>query len=95
VGKGDLGLRHLKFKTEVCLLSLALSLFVVSAFFYSYQTGSTNVMLNWGSYPYQGYSLALVAFGSVLTLVAFVSYSKRGKSIYIDTFDFSCEDKSN
>ena len=95
MGKGDLGLRHLKFKTEVCLLSLALSLFVVSAFFYSYQTGNSSVILNWGSYPYQGYSLALVAFGSVLTLVAFVSYSKRGKSIYIDTFDFSCEDKSN
>ncbi|MGO8806166.1 MAG: hypothetical protein ACLQO7_06120 [Candidatus Bathyarchaeia archaeon] len=85
----------MKFKTEVLLLSLALSLFVVSAFFYSYQTGATSLTLNWGTYPYQGYSLALVAFGSVLTLVAFVSYSKRGKSVYIETPDFSCEDKSN
>jgi hypothetical protein len=90
-----IGVRNLKFKTEVCLLSLALSLFVVSAFFFSYQTGSTSLMLNWGSYPYQGYSLALVGFGAVLTLVAFVSYAKRGKSIYIETFDFSSEDKSN
>ena len=80
-GKGDL-----KFKREVCLLSLALSLFVVSAFFYSYQTSSANLTVNWASYPYQGYSLALVAFGSVLTLAAFVSYSKRGKNIYVETF---------
>lgn len=85
----------MKFKTEVSLLSLALLLFVVSAFFYSYQTGNSSVTLNWGSYPYQGYSLGLVAFGSVLTLIAFVSYSKRGKSIYIETLDFSGKDKSN
>jgi hypothetical protein len=95
VGKRRSGVRHLKFKTEVCLLSLALSLFVVSAFFYSYQTGSASLALNGGTYPYQGYSLALVAFGSVLTLVAFASYSKRGKNIYIETLDFSRDDKSN
>ncbi len=68
---------------------------MVSAFFYSYQTGNTSLMLNWSAYPYQGYSLALMAFGSVLTLVAFVSYSKRGKNIYVEAFDFSSEDKSN
>ncbi len=90
-----IGVRHLKFKTEVGLLSLALSLFVASAFFYSYQTSSSSVTFNWGSYPYQGYSLALVAFGSVLTFVAFVSYSRRGKNIYIETIDFSSENKSN
>ncbi|HMK94890.1 MAG TPA: hypothetical protein VK536_05755 [Candidatus Limnocylindrales bacterium] len=80
----------MKFKAEVCLLSLALSLFVISAFFYSYQTVSANLTANW-SYPYQGYSIGLVAFGSVLTLAAFVSYSKRGKNIYVETF--SSEDK--
>ena len=85
----------MKFKTEVCLLSLALSLFVISAFFYSYQTGSANLTVNLASYPYQGYSIALVAFGAVLTVAAFVSYSKRGKNIYIETFDFSSEDKPN
>jgi len=76
-------------------LSLALSLFVVSAFFYSYQTSSANLTVNWASYPYQGYSLALVAFGSVLTLAAFVSYSKRGKIFMLKLFDFSNEDKPN
>ena len=82
----------MKFKTEVCLLSLALSLFVISAFFYSYQIGSSNLTVNW-AYPYQGYSLALVAFGSVLTVAAFASYSRRGKNIYVETFDFSSEDE--
>ena len=82
----------MKFKTEVCLLSLAISLFVISAFFYSYQTGSANLTVNW-AYPYQGYSLALAAFGSAFMVTAFISYSKRGKSIYVETFDFSSEDK--
>ena len=70
-------------------MSLALSLFVVSAFFYSYQTGSVNLNV------YQGYSLLMVAFGSVFTAAAFVSYSKRGKNVYLDTFDFSGDDKPN
>lgn len=82
----------MKFKKEVCLLSLALSLFVVSAFFYSYQAGNVNIGL---AYPYQEYSLLMVVFGSVLTAAAFVSYSKRGKHIYTDTFDFSGEDEPN
>ena len=85
----------MKFKTEVCLLSLALVLFVVSAFFYSYQTGGSNFGLNWASYPYQGYALAFVSFGLVLTVAASVSYSKRGKNLFNETFDFSSEDKSN
>ena len=76
-------------------MSLALSLFVVSAFFYSYQTGSVNLNVNWSAYPYQGYSLLMVAFGSVFTAAAFVSYSKRGKNVYLDTFDFSSDDKPN
>ena len=85
----------MKFKTEVCLLSLALVLFVVSAFFYSYQTGGSNFSLNWASYPYQGYALAFVSFGLVLTVTASVSYSKRGKNMFNEDFDFSAEDKSN
>jgi hypothetical protein len=55
-------------------------LFVVSAFFFSYQTGSATFNLNW-SYPYRGYALAFVGFGSVLMVTASVSYSKRSKSI--------------
>jgi hypothetical protein len=85
----------MKFKTEVFLLSLALILFAVSAFFYSYQTGGSNFSLNWASYPYQGYALAFVSLGSVLTVTASVSYSKRGKNMLHEDFDYSAEDKSN
>ncbi len=85
----------MKFKTEVCLLSLALVLFVVSAFFYSYQTSGSNFSLNWASYPYQGYALAFVSFGLALTVTASVSFAKRGKNMFNETFDFSSEDKSN
>jgi len=87
---GKRGKASLKFKAEVILLSLALSLFVVSVFFYSYQTGN----INW-AFPYQGYGLLMVAFGSAFTVAAFVSYSRRGKNIYLETLDFSSEDKSN
>jgi hypothetical protein len=84
----------MEFKREISLLSLALVLFVVGAFFYSYQTGGSSFILNWASYPYQGYAFALVSFGLVLTVVASVSYSKHGESMFKD-FDFSSEDKSN
>ena len=77
----------MKFKREVCLLSLALLLFVTSVFFYSYQTGGSNFSLNWAAYPYQGYALALVTFGSVLTVIASVSYSKRGKNMFAEDLD--------
>ena len=85
----------MKFKTEVCLLSLALVLFVISVFFYTYQTGGSYFGLNWASYPYQGYGLATVSFGLVLTVTASISYSKRGKNMFNEDFDFSSEDKSN
>ena len=85
----------MKFKTEVCLLSLAIVLFAISAFFYSYQTNGGNFNLSWASYPYQGYALAFVGFGSLLMVTASVSYSKRGKNMFNETFDFSSEDKSN
>jgi len=64
----------LKFKAEMCLLLMALMLFVVSAFFYSWPA------VSFGSYPYRGYALTFVGFGSALTLVASVSYSKRSKN---------------
>ncbi|MGD0644236.1 MAG: hypothetical protein ABSA75_04960 [Candidatus Bathyarchaeia archaeon] len=85
----------MKFKTEVCLLLLAITLFTVSAFFYSFQTGSATLNINLASYPYRGYALAFVGFGSVLMVTASVSYSKRAKTSLIDVFDFSAEDKSN
>jgi hypothetical protein len=72
----------LKFKTEICLLLMALVLFAVSAFFYSYQAVSEGLTFSagLGSYPYRGYALTFVGFGSVLTLVASISYSKRSKN---------------
>jgi len=85
----------MKFKREVCLLSLAIVLFVVSAFFYSYQTGGSSFGLNGASYPYQGYGLALISFGLVLTVTASISYSKHGKNMFTEDFNYSSEDKSN
>ena len=70
----------MRFKAEVCILVLAITLFVVSVFFYSYQTGGATFSFL-ASYPYRGYAVAFVGFGSVLTLTASVSYSKRSKTI--------------
>ena len=69
----------MKFKIEVLLLTLALTLFVVSAFFYGYHTG--NFSINWAIYTYRGYALAFVGSGSVLMVAASLSYSKRSKNI--------------
>jgi len=67
----------------MCLLSMAIALFVISAFFYSYQAVSEGLTFSasLGSYPYRGYALTFVGFGSVLTLVASISYSKRSKTL--------------
>jgi uncharacterized RDD family membrane protein YckC len=66
---------------EVCLLALAITLFVVSAFFYSYEIGSSSFNLNWAIYPYRGIGLAFGGFGSALMVAASLSYSKRSKNI--------------
>jgi hypothetical protein len=73
--------RVLKFKMEVCLLALAITLFVVSSFFYLYQTGSSDLTLSMASYPYRGYALAFVGFGSALMVAASISYMKRSKNL--------------
>jgi hypothetical protein len=65
----------LKFKAEMFLLLMAIVLFVVSAFFYSHQSVSLS------SYPYRGYAVTFVGFGSALMLVASISYSKRSKNL--------------
>jgi hypothetical protein len=71
----------LKFKTEVFLLALSITLFVVSVIFYGYQTGSENLSVNWAAYPYRGYALAFVGFGSALMVTASLSYQKRSKNL--------------
>lgn len=75
----------MKFKAEMCLLLLAIVLFVVSAFFYSYpattETRSLSSELGSFTYPYRAYAISFVGFGSVLMLVASISYSKRSKNL--------------
>ena len=75
----------MKFKVEMCLLLLAIALFVASAFFYSYQsaieTRALSSELSGFTYPYRAYAISFVGFGSVLMLVASVSYSKRSKNL--------------
>ncbi len=71
-----------KFKAEVCLLLMAIVLFVLSAFFYSYQVVSEELTFSvgLGSYPYRVYALTFVGFGSALMLVASILYSKHIKN---------------
>jgi hypothetical protein len=62
---------------------MAIALFAVSAFFYSYQQVSEGLSLSaaLGNYPYRAYGIMFVGFGSVLTLAASISYSKRSKNL--------------
>jgi hypothetical protein len=62
------------------LLGLAIVFFVVSMFFFGYQTGNGNFNLL-TSYPYRGYAIPIVGFGSAFMVAATVSYSKRSKNI--------------
>jgi hypothetical protein len=65
----------------MCLLLVAIALFTLSAFFYSYQPTNEGLALSLEySYPYRVYALTFVGFGSVLMLTASVSYSKRSKN---------------
>jgi len=71
----------LKFKAEVALLVGAIALFVLSTFFYSYQTASAGLSFSLGlDYPYRGFAITFVGFGSVLMAAATISYSKRSKN---------------
>jgi hypothetical protein len=62
---------------------MAILFFAISAFFYSYQAASEGVALSasLGNYPYRAIALTFVGFGSALTLIASVSYSKRSKNL--------------
>lgn len=71
----------MKFKTEVCLLSSAIALFAISAFFYTYQIGGGSFNVNWAAYPYRGLAIAFVGCGSVLMATASFSFSKHNKEI--------------
>jgi hypothetical protein len=73
---------EMKFKAEMCLLVVAIALFALSAFFYSYQPSSESLTfsVDASSYPYRMQALTFVGFGSALMLTASISYSKRSKN---------------
>ena len=73
----------MKFKGEIGLLLMAIVLFVVSVFFYSYHATGEGLSFSasLGGYPYRGYAITFVGFGSILTLVASISYSSRSKNL--------------
>jgi hypothetical protein len=66
----------------MCLLLVAIALFALSAFFYSYKPSEESLTLSIGasSYPYRIEALMFVGFGSALMLTASISYSKRSKN---------------
>jgi hypothetical protein len=71
----------LKFKVEIALLTAAIGLFVLSSYFYSYQSSSAVATLNTSSDIYRLYGISLVGFGSLLTAAASISYSRKLKLI--------------
>jgi len=71
---------QLKFKAEIFSLLLAIVLFAVSAFFYSYEVVDGGWAFALAAYPYRGYAISFVGFGSVLMVAASISYSKRSKN---------------
>jgi hypothetical protein len=74
------GKEQLKFKAEIISLLVAMALFAVSAFFYSYEVVSGGWAFALAAYPYRGYAISFVGFGSVLMVAASISYSKRSKN---------------
>jgi hypothetical protein len=71
---------QLKFKTEIFLLLVAIVLFTASASLYSYEAISEGLSFALELYPYRGYAISFVGFGSVLMVAASISYSKRSKN---------------
>ena len=63
---------------------MAIALFAVSAFLYSYthQTPAEALVATASlpEYPYQNYAFSFVGFGSLLMLTASLSYLKRSKT---------------
>jgi len=68
--------KKLKFKTEIFLLSLAIILYFVSAFCYSYEVGSEGIPSAM-NYPYKGYAIPLAVAASLLLVLAALLYLKR------------------
>jgi hypothetical protein len=73
----------LKYKKEIVLLLIAIVLFSISAFFYSYNLIGDTFAFGTGlsSYPYRIYAFGFVGFGSALMLMASISFSKHNKNL--------------
>ena len=67
----------LNFKTEIALLLSAIVLYVVSAFCYSYETPTQEMVAQTLNDPYRIYTYPLAVLASVLLVVAAFLYSKR------------------
>ena len=73
----------MKFKAEICLLVVAIALFSVSAFLYSYREpieGVFSFASELIEYPYKGHAISLVGFGSLLMVAASISFVRRSKT---------------
>ncbi len=76
----------MKFKAEVALLVVAITLFITAVVFYSYQNAGTQdaVTLAQNSaaaFPYRNVALLFVGVGSLSMVTASVSYSKKTKEL--------------
>ncbi len=81
----------MRFKLEVCLLTVAIALFILSSVLYSYQIDNqSQTMYAAGlkeaapavaSFPYQTYAVSSIGFGSILMVIASISYQKRSKQL--------------
>jgi TRAP-type C4-dicarboxylate transport system permease small subunit len=74
---------RLQFKKEVALLLLAISLFTVGTFFYTYQAASaeTTSLAAGIIYPYRSLALAFVGIGFASMVVASISYQRKTKNL--------------
>lgn len=74
---------RLQFKKEVGLLLLAISLFTVATFFYTYQASSAEATSLAESiiYPYRSIGLAFVGIGFASMVAASISYQRKTKNM--------------
>jgi NADH:ubiquinone oxidoreductase subunit 3 (subunit A) len=81
--------KNVRFKKEIALLAVAIVLFVSSSLLYSYQTDNINQMPYAAGldeslsavppFPYHLYAVSAIGFGSILMVIASISYQKRSK----------------